>query len=207
MKTFMIEKYFTVFTWGIFPTVLTGVILFCNKIIKHTGQDKLSALEEICDKKKYRKIRNNSFNIDVLEKIYFMMILTIVIFAPLLPWVNARCSIYIGEMMKKIEVVSSVVIGLTAMAITMSVAIILFDKRYYIVFSIREILQKYLFPDILKIVVICCIMVTIVSLTLLDNKVDTIFAAVRFMILEIATTYNILGVMYILWSNEKLTSS
>ncbi|MFR5618099.1 MAG: hypothetical protein ACLTJ5_04370 [Clostridium sp.] len=46
------------------------------------------------------------------------------------------------EMIKKIEVVSTIVIGLTTIAIAMAVVIILFDKRYYIVFSIREVLQN-----------------------------------------------------------------
>lgn len=54
---------------------------------------------------------------------------------------------YIYEMIKKIEVISSIVVGLTAIAIAMAVVIILFDKKYYIVFSIREVLQNIDFQN------------------------------------------------------------
>lgn len=97
-------------------------------------------------------------------------------------------------MIKKIEVVCSVVIGLTTIAITMAVVIILFDKRYYIVFSIRDVLQKYKFSEALLVVIICCILVSGITITLLNEKIDSCLDTLRFMILEIAVIYNIVGV-------------
>ena len=47
---------------------------------------------------------------------------------------NASYDSYIYEMIKKIDVVSTVEIGLTTIANTMAVDFILFDIRYYIVF-------------------------------------------------------------------------
>ena len=101
-------------------------------------------------------------------------------------------------MIDKIEVVSNIVIGLTAITITMAVVVILFDKRYYIVFSIRDVLKKYKFSEFLINVILSCIVVSIATLTLLNKKIDSYFDVAKFMILEIETIFNILGVAYIL---------
>lgn len=48
------------------------------------------------------------------------------------------------------------------------------------------------------IVISSCILVSIATLTLLNERIDSYFDVARFMILEIATIYNVVGVTYIL---------
>lgn len=42
---------------------------------------------------------------------------------------------YVGGMMENLETVTGIIIGLTGFAFSMAVAVLVFDKNYYIVFS------------------------------------------------------------------------
>lgn len=192
------EQFIRISIWGILPVFLAFIVFLCTVLIKCMKKEVLSPIEEFCDKKKFHKTEKIYSKVDYLSEIY---LLTGATFAtvPFVCFFNARYDAYIYEMIKKIEVVSSIVIGLTTIAITMAVVIILFDKRYYIVFSIREVLQKYKFSECLIVVIICCILVSVTSMTLLNGQIDSSFDVARFVILEIAAVYNIVGVTYILW--------
>lgn len=197
MDVLMENKLSAVSIWGILPVFLAFIVFLCTIIIKCMKKEILSPMEEFCDKKKFHKSEKMYSKFDYLSEIYFFVCFTLGV-VPFVTLFNAKYGSYIYEMIKKIEVVSSVVIGLTAIAITMAVVVILFDKRYYIVFSIREVLQKYKFSECLIIVISSCILVSIATLTLLNEKIDSYFDVFRFMILEIATIYNVVGVTYIL---------
>ncbi len=197
MKVFW-EQFCKVSIWGIMPVALLALIVFSSIILSKCMRKKvLSPIEEFDDSKKFHKTEKIYSKPDYFSVIYFFGCVTLAII-PFVFLFNVRYDSYIYEMIKKIEVVSSVVIGLTTIAITMAVVIILFDKSYYIVFSIREVLQKYKFSEILFIIIMCCILVSGMTMTLLNGKIDSHFDVVRFMILEIATVYNIVGVTYIL---------
>ena len=191
------EQFLKVSIWGIMPAFLTFIVLLCSVLIKCMKKEALSPIEEFCDKKKFHKTEKIYAKVDYLSEIYLFLCVTLAII-PFVAIFNARYELYFYEMVKKVEVVSSVVIGLTTIAITMAVVIILFDKRYYIVFSIREVLQKYKFSECLIVVIICCVLVSGMTMTLLNGKIDSYFDVVRFMVLEIAAAYNIVGVTYIL---------
>ena len=197
MDILMENTFSAVSIWGILPVFSAFIVFLCTLIIKCMKKEILSPVEEFCDKKKFHKSEKIYSKVDYLSEIYFFVCFTLGVI-PFAALFNVKYDLYIYEMIKKIEVVSSVVIGLTAIAITMAVVVILFDKRYYIVFSIREVLQKYKFSESLIIVISSCILVSIATLTLLNEKIDSYFDVVRFMILEIATIYNIVGVTYIL---------
>lgn len=102
-------------------------------------------------------------------------------------------------MIDKIEVVGSSVLGLTTIAVTLSVAVILFDRKYYIVFSIRDVLQKYKFAECLFISVSSCVIVIIMQITLINQTIESLFDLVRFMVFEIVTIYNIVANTYVLF--------
>ena len=197
MDVLMENTLSAVSIWGILPVFLAFIVFLCTIIIKCMKKEILSPVEEFCDKKKFHKSEKIYSKVDYLSEIYFFVCFTLGVI-PFVALINAKYDSYIYEMIKKIDVVSSVVIGLTAIAITMAVVVILFDKRYYIVFSIREVLQKYKFSECLIIVISSCILVSIFTLTLLNEKIDSYFDVARFMILEIATIYNVVGVTYIL---------
>lgn len=197
MDVLMVNKLAAVSIWGILPAFLALIVFLCTIIIKCMKKEILSPVEEFCDKNKFHKSEKIYSKVDYLSEIYFFVCFTLGVI-PFVALFNVKYDSYIYEMIKKVEVISSVVIGLTAIAITMSVVVILFDKRYYIVFSIREVLQKYKFSECLIIVISSCILVSIATLTLLNERIDSYFDVARFMILEIATIYNVVGVTYIL---------
>ncbi len=173
MKVFW-ELFLKVSIFGIMPVFLAFIIFFCTVLVKCMKKEVLSPVEEFCDKKKFYKTEKIYSKVDSLSEILFFVCVTLAII-PFVVLINARYDSYINEMLKKIEVVSSGVIGLTAIAITMSVVIILFDKRYYIVFSIREVLQKYKFSEFLIVIVISCILVLATTMTLLNGVIDSYF--------------------------------
>ncbi len=193
----LIEQLFKVSIWGILPVLLAFIVFLCTIIIKFMKKERVNPVEKLCNEKKFNKIEKIHSQVDYLSEIYLFVCVTLGII-PFVALFNAQYDLYIYEMIKRIDVVSSVVIGLTAIAVTMAVVVILFDKRYYIVFSIREVLQKYKFAECLIIVSTSCVLVSVDTLTLLNGKIDSYFDVARFMVLEIATIYNIVGNTYIL---------
>ena len=189
-------SFLLVFILGMLPVLLTFMVLLAIVLIKCMKKDVVSPIEEFHDRKKYHKAEKIYSKVDYLSESYFFAGMTL-LFLPLIAILNAKYDSYIYQMMEKIEVISSIVIGLTTIAITMSVVVILFDKRYYIVFSIREVLQKYKFSEWLLIALLSCILVCVMTMTLLDGKIDSYFDVGRFMALEIGVIYNIAGITYI----------
>lgn len=195
MKKF-VELFKKISIWGILPALLAVIVLIATVLIKCIKRDVTTPIEEFSDKKKCHKSEKLYSTVDYLSEAYLLGCITLAIL-PFLVIFNAHYDEYIHEMIKKIEVVSSIVIGLTAIAITMAVVIIVFDKRYYIVFSIREVLQKYKFSECLLLVSFSCLIVSGITMTLLNGKMDSDFDFWRFIVLEIGVIYNIVGVAYI----------
>lgn len=183
--------------WGMLPVLLTFMLLLAIVPIKCMKKDVVSPIEEFRDRKKYHKAEKIYSKDNRLSELYLFVYITLVIFT-ILVFFNVKYQSYVYQMIDKIEVISSIVIGLTTIAITMSVVIILFDKRYYIMFSIREVLQKYKFSECLMIILFSCILVCVMIITLLDGKIESNFDVVRFMALEIGVIYNVVGITYIL---------
>ena len=196
MEKFM-ELFMKVSIWGILPVFLAVIVLLSTVMVKCMKKDVATPIEEFSDKKKCHKTEKLYSKVNYLSEAYFLGCITLAIL-PFLAIFNAKYDSYIYEMIKKIEVASSIVIGLTAIAITMAVVIIVFDKRYYIVFSIREVLQKYKFSECLLLVSFSCLIVSGTTMTLLNGKIDSDFDVWRFMALEIGVIYNIVGVAYII---------
>lgn len=98
---------------------------------------------------------------------------------------------YVGGMMENLETVTGIIIGLTGFAFSMAVAVLVFDKNYYIVFSIKDVLIENKFSYWMKWAIIYCFCACIMSMTLLDYEMITLFDHVRFIIFEIAVMYNL----------------
>jgi len=194
----VVDSFKKVTIWGTLPiffvfivTLLTIITIVFRKHIE-------SPLEEFRAKNKFYKKEELYSNVDYFSEIYILVCITLAIL-PILALFNARYGVYICEMLDKIDVISNIVIGFTSIAVTMAVVIVLFDKRYYIVFSIQEVLQRYKFTECLTVVICSCVVVSVSTMTLLNGKIDSYFDVARFMILEISTLYNIIGVMYIFY--------
>lgn len=194
----LLSQRMMVFSFGILPVLLTIIVVLCSVIIKCQKRKIEHPSDDLVNKEKFCREENIFYKIDYVSEMGSFIYFTLVILV-LIVTINVRFEFYITQMVKNVGVINGMVIGLTAMAITMSVVIILYDKNYYIVFSIRDVLQKYKFAECLFIVLASCIIESIATLTLLKGKIDTDFDFVRFLILEVATIYNIIGVSYVLY--------
>lgn len=98
---------------------------------------------------------------------------------------------YVGGMMENLETVTGIIIGLTGFAFSMAVAVLVFDKNYYIVFSVKDVLKENKCSYWMKWAIIYCFCACIMSMTLLDYEMITLFDHIRFIIFEIAVMYNL----------------
>lgn len=177
--------------WWILIVGILAIYVKCKKIVKK------SPIEELCSRGKYYKSEGMYFWTDPLYEICIFLSTTLILFPIVISFERLFVS-YIYEMLQKIEVVSSIVLGLTTITITMALVIVIFDKRYYIVFCVQDVLQKYKFAEFLSVVIFSCILVSGMTLTLLNGRIDSVFDVVRFTILVMAALYNIVGVAYLL---------
>ncbi len=183
-----IEKGFDL---GCFTFVCKCYICYNNNYGFKYEKDKLSPVDELCDKRKNHKLQKIFLRVDLFSEVY-LFVCSIFACIPFVTLFNQKHYTYINGMIDKIEVVGSSVLGLTTIAVTLSVAVILFDRKYYIVFSIRDVLQKYKFAECLFISVSSCVIVIIMQITLINQTIESLFDLVRFMVFEIVYYYIIL---------------
>lgn len=184
--------------WGALPLFVNVIFVIIIITVSSMKKDKLSPVDELCDKRKNHKLQKIFLRVDLFSEVY-LFVCSIFACIPLVAIFNQKYYTYINGMIDKIEVVGSSVLGLTTIAVTLSVAVILFDRKYYIVFSIRDVLQKYKFAECLFISVSSCIIVIIMQITLINQTIESLFDLVRFMVFEIVTIYNIVANTYVLF--------
>lgn len=182
--------------WAVMVIILVIDVKCSKKVI-------MPPFEEFYDKGRTYKAKSIYFDREYFSEKYLGISITLwaISFGSAF---NILYGSYIYEVVNKIEVVSSMVTGITTIAVTMAVVIILFDKRYYIVFTIREVLQKYRFSEALGVVLFSIVSVSVISMTLLRKKIDSQFYIIRFTTLEIAVIYNIIGTIYIFYVIMKI---
>lgn len=184
---------------GVLPLFVCGIFIILIITVACMKSEKIIPLDEFSDKRKNHKIEKMFSQIDLFSKVYFFICLNLAM-ASVVASFNHKYYIHIPELINKIEIVGSNVLGLTTIAVTLSVAIILFDRRYYIVFSVRDVLQKYKFADFLSVCVFSCVIVVVLQITLINQSLDSNFDLIRFMVFEIAVINNICSNTYVLYS-------
>lgn len=100
--------------------------------------DGSTPLSELRRKKKKYKTEKLFSGTDYVLEIYLGVCITLAII-PFLLVFNAIFEGYIYRMLENIQELSNIAIGLTSIVVTMAVVIVVFDKNYYIVFSIKEV--------------------------------------------------------------------
>lgn len=181
--------------WGVLPIVFCVTFLLCIVAVKNTKRDKESALEELFTEKESYKLEKIYYTAGVWSKLYLLICVTLGII-PLVNWGTLKYASYIQRNLGKASEINCIVIGLTTMTITMAVIIIALDKRYYIFFSIREVLQRYRFAEVLMLLIISCILAAATSMTLLDNNIHSLFDYWRLLIMEISVIYTFVCAAY-----------
>lgn len=190
-----INNILRISVWGIFPIAFLGSFLLCVVLVKIMKRDKDSILDELYVEKEPYKPEKLFYTTGIWGQIYFLIVATFAII-PAISGLNMKYAAYVARHIGDVEKINNIVIGLTSMAVTMAVVIIAIDKKYYIVFSIREVLQQYKFPECLWILSISCLIELGSSLSLLDNYIDSSFDYIRFLIVEITTLYVFLCTAY-----------
>lgn len=194
----VLEAWSRVTIWGTLPIFFSFIIILGWIVIKIIDKEEGTPFSELCRKNKKYKAENLFSKIDYFSEMYLGACVTLAI-VPFVLLFNIRFENYIYRMFENIEELSNITIGLTSIAVTMAVVIVIFDKNYYIVFSIKEVLQNNKFVEWLICVIGSCVMVCIISMTLLDKQLVSYFDYIRFLLLEIAILYNVLGVVYIFY--------
>lgn len=194
----ILEALGKVTIWGTLPIVFAFLIIFVSILTKAIQKEQITPLGELCTKKKKYKVENLFSKTNYFCEIYLGVCITFAII-PFVVIFNAKFEEYIYRMLENIGELSNITMGLTSIAVTMAVVIVVFDKNYYIVFSIKEVLQNYKFVESLVCVIASCVMVCIISMTLLDEQLVSYFDIIRFVVLEIAILYNVLGVVHIFY--------
>lgn len=180
--------------WDVLPIVFLIFLLILIFVVKLVVKKDFSPLGELIGNRKSYKTEAIFVGVDIFSKIY-ILIVTILALIPILAIINAKFEIYIYGMLDKITDINSIIIGLTTIVTAMSLVIVTFDKNYYLVFSIREVLQSYKYYEIQSLTIVSCLVSCVTTMTLLDRKITTYFDVVRFMLLEEAVIFNLIGVV------------
>lgn len=182
--------------WGMLPVFLTFIIIMSAIIIKVTQREEITPLTELQRKRKSYKTQKLFWEVDYVNAVYMGIGITLVMISLLLIF-NIIFEGYIYRMMENIQELSSISTGLTSIAVTMAVVIVVFDKNYYIVFSIKDVLNNSKFFEVISCTIGSCVTVCIMTMTLLDKQIVSYFDIIRFMILEVAMLYDVIGIIYI----------
>lgn len=197
---------FSVYIFGIFPLLLFIVIIMGAVGLKYMKRDRSTPIQEFWNSKKNYKAKGIYYEGNHVSKPYLFVCIILVLIS-LAAGLNVVYAPYIERMLGKIEVISSNVLGLTTLVVTMAVVMIVLDKKYYLVFSIQEVLQKYHFFECLTVVLFSDFLVSAATMTLLDQRIESYFDLCRFMVLEVAAICNMAGVAYAFWIGVKVMFS
>lgn len=159
----------------------------------------------------YKKYSRLSFKIDHSIMVSFIFI-AYIIFSILLLYVNAKCERYIYALMENgsIECFCTISLGFTTMMFAMAFVLMLREKKYYLVFSVTDVLERYDFFLQLEFLFISCLGVCLAVVCLLDGHLETYFDLIIFIALELSFGTNVLclclcfyNISKIMFSSEK----
>jgi len=203
------SKICEVSIWGCLPCFV--LIIFALVIIISWNAEKNGIVdnEESIANNRIQKIGNMYERENEMSFVFLCLVIALILI-PIAAIFNGIFMNNIQDMISKIDVIGSMILGLTTMVITLSVAITLFDKSYYIVFSIRDVLQNYKFSERLIMDILSCLVVWATLISLLNQEINSTFDAIRLLIFEIFTVYNIIFstyllflIVYIMFSEQK----
>lgn len=194
-----IANGFAMSIWGVLPIYLLIMVFGVAILVKRKKYDRVEPLEEICNQRKFNKTEQIFRPNDYIGEIWGLFCLTIVSF-PAIVLANVNNLGYIESAIENLDIVSGITLGITGIVSSIAVVIIVFDKKYYLCFSIREVLQENRIPESLFIVIFSCIVVVCSIIGLLDETVVTLWDLGLLFVLEIAFFYNIICSAYSLFT-------
>lgn len=197
-----------VWIWGVLPCLpllytIAGFFMLLAK-------GDLSVAEEIRIWKRSSKAEYLQHSFRMFRSVIVQVTLISFVCALLL-MPNLRNEDFASRLSDQAGTVCSIIIGLTTIVITVSVVIVLFNKDYYLVFTITEVLQAYHFMDCLGYIMCSCLTTCISTVILLNQPAGTFWSRAALLILEGSILYNFAATSYSFWvifkimfSNQKI---
>ena len=99
------------------------------------------------------------------------------------------------------------VIGITTIAVTVSAVVILFNKKYYLVFSIQEVLQAYHFSGSVGCIFASCLTMCFATFMLLSYTPGVWMKRALVLTLECSMLYNFIADVFCFRTNYKVMFS
>ncbi len=137
---------------------------------------------------------NNSYSAEIYDLIYISLLLMLFI-----SFWDSKHIIYIINMLENTDKIQNILESLTTLSATISLVIVVIDKKYYILFSMSDVLKKYKIPEQIVIIVFTYIICCIIQIALLGSKLESVLAAAVFIVYQMMTIYNIIFNAYILY--------
>lgn len=192
----MWESFETFSIWLFLPMVFALMIGLMTMILCVTKM-KTSPREELTSNKKYHSPQNIYYGLDPLTAAAAFACMGLLLL-PCIARFDKNYSFIVESLLANHSLVATVVIGLTSITITLSVMVAVFDKGYYIVFSIHEVLKKYKFLEFISCAFISCFFVCITAMSLRKEDIQTTSGMFRFLMLEISMLYNLVADFYLI---------
>lgn len=172
--------------------MITLIVVIASAFIKKDTEPVKQELINISHRKSiYRK---NSYGYEIYNLAYISLIL--MLFLALL---DSKYTTYIvTEILKNTDKIQNILASLTTLSVTMALVVVVFDKKYYILFSMSDVLKKYKVPESIVVAVFTYIVCCVIQIALLGNTVESILTAAVFIIYQIMVIYNMISNTYIL---------
>lgn len=189
----------------IFPSVFCIVILISFFWMKIFHPDYKAISEYSIPSKLYKRV--NIYNSHNNKNLLIIGMPVIIFLLLLINIINLNYSYYIISIVTNMDYILNIVLGLTSVVCTVSIAFLVFDKKYYLTFSMQNILQKYGYYKNLLIVIVSCMTFCFSSLLILDGKIESYFDIIIFMIIELSIVINIFFSFFTLFISIKIMFS
>lgn len=195
----IIEQIQKVGIVGILPIYFMIFLIVCliTVSIIVSKKENFNVLDELSGSKKSYKFQKLYFGVDNTS-IIFVFILVNLVLSPFIWTFDVKfkqniCNLFYNRR----DFIGSILIGMTSIAMSMVIFVILFEKEYYLLFSIREVLQNYRFLSIMYIFLVSFIIGEICAIILPKNSLSSIGGTICLILFQLAIIYNIIGFIYI----------
>ena len=204
MNKILLDWAYVIFL-GNLPVAINLLLVIAVITIWRIKKDNPLFFEKPWDKRKNSAAEKIFTHIHIgVEAYCFICALLIII--PVAVLFNLKYYSYINKLAERIDVVGSSVFSFTALAVGLLMVVIVFDKKYYLVFSMCDVLQNYKVVECAFMSLFSYIIVLIMQFTLINQNLG--FG--RFTIIEIAAmcniafnTYILAVTFYIMFSRQK----
>lgn len=183
----------------IFPITVIAMGFIAYKRLKQAEEEKRNEVVRLTQKE------DLYWNIDMGTHILFVFSCFVLLFAFLI-----KFKFIIPDIGLRIGEINNIIFNIDVAAVTLALTLIFWDRKYYLCFSIKEILVEENFYNYLKSAIITCFLINIFTIYLLESKMESLSEVVIAYLFETIVICNIVLVgkvfqveLSILFSNKR----